>query len=67
MQTVGLRFGMGDFVAGNYCIARPDNPDHGINCACMDKYIGQLRHLFKVDDLRMQQRVDNVVRLALER
>ncbi len=44
-----------------------DNPDHGINCACMDKYIGQLRHLFKVDDLRMQQRVDNVVRLALER
>ena len=52
------------------------HPDHGLDCACMDKYIGRLRKMFKVtntgadedtDDPKLQRRIDYVIRKAVER
>lgn len=45
------------------------HPDHGLDCACMDKLIAQTRKLFeaKDPDPKVQRRVDYVLRSALER
>lgn len=43
-----------------------ENPDHGIDCACMDKYIRHLRALSKMHTQDIQQRVDYVIRKAID-
>ncbi len=44
------------------------NPDHGLDCACMDKYIRRARKLLQLDskDLHAKLRVEHVLRKALE-
>lgn len=41
-----------------------DYPAHGVNCACLDKYIQAARRLLTVKDA--QQRVDYVIGTAME-
>lgn len=43
------------------------HPDHGLDCACMDKHIQQIRKLFQASDPIYQRRVDYVLRSAIER
>lgn len=46
------------------------NPSHGIDCACIDKRITEIRQLTRVHPLEpkeVQQRVDYVIRQALQR
>lgn len=42
-----------------------EQPTHGIGCACMDKYIQELRKL--TASKAAQQRIDYVLRKVLER
>ena len=42
-------------------------PSHGFDCACMDKYIQSVRKMLKSDDNNSQNRIDYVVRTALNR
>ncbi len=47
------------------------NPDHGINCACMDRLINRLRRLTTTSDrsekrYMIQMRIDYVLRMATE-
>ena len=44
-----------------------EHTDHGINCACMDRHIQQVRKLFMAKNPDAQRRVDNVLALALRR
>jgi hypothetical protein len=41
-------------------------PDHGVNCACMDNYIREIRQMTKASTMDVQLRVDHVLRAALE-
>ncbi len=45
-----------------------ENPTHGINCACMDKLIKNVRRMihFETTDSRLQRRIDYVIRAAVE-
>ena len=43
-----------------------DNPDHGLNCACLDEWIGQIRRMTTVSDKGAQRRIDYVLRSACE-
>ena len=51
-----------------------NNPDHGIDCSCMDRHIQSIRDITNVnrfsnldeDDRGMQRRVDYVIRKAIE-
>lgn len=43
-----------------------ENPTHGIDCACMDAYIREVRKATNVDHPIMQSRVDYVLRKATE-
>lgn len=43
------------------------HPDHGINCACMDRHIQALRRLFETKYPEVQRRVDYVLQAALRR
>lgn len=40
-------------------------PDHGLDCACMDKFIQQFRIMTTVGDKRLQQRIDYVLRKVI--
>lgn len=42
-----------------------DNPQHGVNCDCMDKYIRRLRSLTKTAIPGAQNRIDYVIRAAV--
>ncbi len=42
-----------------------ENPKHGTNCACMDKYIFELRKLLKVEDVAVQRRIEYCIEVAL--
>lgn len=43
-----------------------NNPDHGLDCACLDKYICQIRKMTTVKDPKAQRRIDYVLRSACE-
>jgi hypothetical protein len=43
-----------------------DNPNHGINCACMDDAVRQIRELTTAVTPEEQRRVDYVLRAATE-
>lgn len=44
-----------------------ENRDHGINCACMDEWIRELRRATSAIDSQMQSRIDYVIRAAIDR
>ena len=48
-------------------IHHKNNPDHGLDCACMDHFIRQLREMFKATSSDCQSRVDYVLRSAVDR
>ena len=45
------------------------HPDHGLDCACMDRHIQQLRSILwgMTKDVNIQRRINYVIRAALER
>lgn len=41
------------------------HPDHGIYCACMDRFIQHIRRLTTSADPKVQQRIDYVLRTVV--
>lgn len=42
------------------------HPDHGVNCACMDRWIIKIRSMTTMGNHRAQHRVDYVLRMVTE-
>jgi len=42
------------------------NPGHGVDCACQDEWIREIREMMRVQDHKLQRRIDYIIRASID-